>query len=176
MSKVFETIHTRRSVRSFLEKEIKQEDLMEIVKAGVAAPSGMNKQTWQFTVTQDTEKIQRLANIIVSTLHRDKEYNMYRPTAIVLVSNHRENSNGLADCSCALENMFLMAHSIGIGSCWINQLKNICDEPDVRALLTEFKIPNEHIVWGIAALGYPKEEGEPKKKDMSVIKFIDDLK
>lgn len=49
-----------------------------------------------------------------------------------MLSNDRENTNGLADCSCALENIFLMANSLGIGSCWVNQLKNICDEKEVR--------------------------------------------
>lgn len=54
----------------------------------------------------------------------------------------------------ALENIFLAAHALGIGSVWINQLNGICDEPAVRAVLTKLKIPENHIVWGMAALGY----------------------
>ena len=45
------------------------------------------------------------------------------------------------DCACALENIFLAAKSLGIGSCWINQLGQTCDDPDVRAFLTKLGVP-----------------------------------
>lgn len=45
------------------------------------------------------------------------------------------------DCACALQNIFLAAKSLGIGSCWINQLGQTCDDPDVRAFLTGLGIP-----------------------------------
>lgn len=161
MNEVLENILSRRSIRSFKEEQIKDEDLEMILKAGTYAPSGMNRQSWKFTAIQNKEKIQALAKVIRKTLGRDESYNMYNPVTIILLSNDRDNSNGLADCSCALQNIFLMANSLGIGSCWINQLKTICDEPKVRNLLNEFEIPDNHIVWGIAALGYaaapPKE-------------------
>lgn len=56
---------------------------------------------------------------------------------------------------------FLAAHSLGIGSVWINQLQNICDEPLIRQVLEELAIPSDHVVYGLAALGY--SDGEPKE-------------
>lgn len=172
MNTVFENIKSRRSTRSFKEQQISDEDLNLILEAGTYAPTGMNKQTWKFTAIQNREKIQALAKVIREALGRDESYNMYNPPTIILLSNDKENSNGLADCSCALQNIFLMANSLGIGSCWINQLKTICDEAEVRKLLAEFEIPENHIVWGIAALGYANMAPRERVLKDTVIKII----
>ena len=68
---------------------------------------------------------------------------------------------GKEDNACALENIFLAAWSFGIGSVWINQLQGICDRPAIREILDSFGIPKNHVVYGMAALGYPAQE--PKK-------------
>lgn len=173
MNEVYNNIMTRRSVRAFTDQHISKEDLYTIAKAGVHAPSGMNKQSWKFTIVNQQDRIQKLAKAVAKILNRGDSYDFYAPDAIILVSNERENSNGLADSACALENIFLMAHSLGIGSVWINQLKLICDEPEIRPLLDELEIPSDHIVYGIAALGYAKEEGYPKEKNEAVIHFVE---
>ena len=174
MNEVLNNIITRRSTRAFKNEPLKKEDLEQILQAGIYAPSGMNRQTWQFSITQNHEKIQHLARNIANVLNRGDNYNFYEPAAIILVSNDRDNTNGLADCACALENIFLMANSLGIGSCWINQLKGICDEPEIRSILNDFNIPENHIVWGIAALGKPRDVVPEKEKNRNVIHWIDD--
>ena len=74
---------------------------------------------------------------------------------MILASNAKDNPHGQADCACALENIFLAAHSLGIGSVWINQMQNICDAPAIREILNDFGVPENHSVFGMAALGYP---------------------
>ncbi|AGX41869.1 nitroreductase family protein [Clostridium saccharobutylicum] len=172
MNEVLQNILTRRSVRKFKQEQIKDEELDLILKAGVYAPSGMNKQSWQFTVVQNKEKIESLAKVVREALGRDAGYNFYAPPTLIMLSNDKENTNGLADCSCALENIFLMANSLGIGSCWINQLKTICDEKEVRELLTSFGIPENHIVWGMASIGYPDGETKAHDRKDGIIKFV----
>lgn len=61
-----------------------------------------------------------------------------------------------------LENIFLRATDLGVGSCWINQARDICDDERVRPLLREFGVPDTHICWGIAILGYPAAEPRTK--------------
>lgn len=173
MNHVLENIITRNSVRSFTNKKISRENLNLILKAAIYAPSGMNRQTWQFTVIQNRDKIQELAKAVQKSLNKDAGYNFYDPDTIILLSNDKENTNGLADCSCAMENIFLMANELGIGSCWINQLKTICDETAIRELLKSYDIPENHIVWGIAALGYAKNPNVVKAKKENVIRFVD---
>lgn len=172
MNEVLNNILTRRSIREFKEEQIKDEELQAILKAGIYAPSGMNKQSWQFTVVQNKEKIEELAKVVREELGRDTGYNFYAPPTLIMLSNDRDNSNGLADCSCALENIFLMANSLGIGSCWINQLKTICDNEKVRKVLNEFGIPENHIVWGMASIGYPTKPGIAKERRYGIIKYV----
>lgn len=59
---------------------------------------------------------------------------------------------------------FLAAKSLGIGSCWINQLGQTCDDPDVRAFLTKLGVPESHKVYGCAALGYAPADAPVKEK------------
>lgn len=172
MNAILENIMNRRSSRSFTDKTISKSDLDLILQAGIYAPSGMNRQSWQFTVIQNKEKIQTLAKAVREVLGRSNDYNFYDPDTFILVSNEKDNTNGLADSSCALENMFLMASSLGIGSCWINQLKTICDEPQIRSILDSFGVPENHIVWGSAALGYAAKESPVPERKSGTIKFV----
>lgn len=154
MNAIMENLLTRRSVRAFEKKEIPSDTLEQLLKAACYAPSGMGRQTWQFTAVTDREKIQKLAAAVEKELGREG-YDMYAPEAIIIPSNERDSRFGMEDNACALENIFLAAHSFGIGSVWINQLRDICDTPAVRSLLSEWGVPDSHVVYGIAALGYP---------------------
>ena len=155
MNPVMDAILTRRSVRSFTGERISRPTLEQLVEAARYAPSGMNKQLWKFTVVQDPALLQRLAGVIARELGRDEDYNFYGANALILASNDRDNPHGVEDCACALENIFLAAHSMGVGSVWINQLKGICDVPAVRQVLDQLHLPQNHVVLGMAALGYP---------------------
>lgn len=157
MSQVMENILTRRSVRSFKEDQLSMEDLKEIVKAGLYAPSAMNRQTWRFTIVTNRELIGRLAEAIGKELGREN-YDLYKAPALIIPSNAARSRWGRDDNACALQNIFLAAHSKGIGSVWINQLHGICDSEPIRALLHEMEIPDDHVVYGMAALGYAAGE------------------
>ncbi len=76
MNAVMENILTRRSIRAFQNKEIPREELEQIIRAGLYAPSGQNRQTWKFTVVTDREQIGKLAEVIGRKLGRDG-YDMY---------------------------------------------------------------------------------------------------
>lgn len=164
MNEVIKNILGRRSVRKFIEKEIPKGDLEQIVTAGIHAPSGMNKQLWHFSVVQNKELIGKAAEAIGRILGRDG-YDFYRPDTLILVSNDRDNPHGAADSACALENMFLAAHSLGIGSVWINQFCGICDDNRLRPLLDEAKVPSNHTIYGVAALGYAEHPYNDSHRD-----------
>ena len=162
MNDTVRNILNRHSVREFEDKRIPRTLLEMIVKAGIQAPSGHNMQAWRFTVVRNKEKIEELKLLIKQTAEKKKVffYGMQNPDTLVIVSNDRRNENGIQDSSCAAENIMLAAQSYGIGSVWINALKTICDEPEIRQLLSSYGIPERHIVWSVIAMGYPA--GEPK--------------
>lgn len=174
MNDVLNNITTRRSIRSYSTKQIPDEFLDIIINAAIYAPSGGNSQSRIFTVLQNTSILDTLnENIrkaflnmsVDETTYKSKasgkiaslnpKYNFYyhAPT-LIIVSNDREHSNAMADCSVSLENIFLASHSLDLGSCWINQLAWFCDQPKVRNILTKLGIPENYIVCGAAAVGY----------------------
>ncbi len=174
MNAILENIKTRRSVRAFTQEPIARVDLEQIAQAALWAPSARGRQSWQFTVVCRREKIAELAAAIADQLGRDpNQYTMYRPAALILASNHRDNEHGLADCSCALQNVFLSAHGLGLGSVWINQLKGLCDEPRIRPVLDSLGIPEDHVVWGMAALGHPAGPLPEPAPRQGVVRFVD---
>jgi len=172
MNEVIKNILTRRSIRKFSDKKIDRQDLEVLLKAACYAPSGMNRQTWQFTAVVDEGKIGQLADAVAKALGKE-EYDFYKPAALIIPSNTRESRWGIDDNACALQNIFLAAHSLGIGSVWINQLRDCCDAPEVRAILTEMGIPENHVIYGTAALGYSAlpEAGEVEK--IGVVKIVE---
>ena len=168
MNETMKTILTRRSTRKFKVQELPEAELEQILQAALYAPSGMSKQTWQFTVVKNREKIQLLAKAVEKALGRER-YDMYQPQVLIIPSKQRENHHGKEDNACAMENIFLAAHSFGIGSVWINQLQGICDEPAIREILNGFGIPADHVVYGMAALGYADDVKAEKKRNGKVV-------
>lgn len=173
---VIQNILSRRSIRKFTEEPIPRPILETILMAGYHAPSGRNLQTWKFTVLVSASKIQELKNAIQEVAQEQdikQFYGFENPTTLILISNDRRNENGIQDSACAAENMMLAATSYGLGSVWLNHLKTICDEPQIRSFLNDCEIPKNHNVWAMVALGYPAEEGKKLGKKNAVVRWIE---
>ena len=165
---VIENILSRRSVRAFRDEPVAREDLEAIVACGQWAPSAMNRQEWTVVVVGDRERVARLAEVIRVALARDA-YDMYGPAAIVIVAHEKGAPFGREDDGCAMQGMMLAAHSLGLGSVWINQLQGICDEPAVRAELDALGVPATSEVHGVCALGHAAAEGTAHDRKSRVV-------
>lgn len=176
MNEIIQNMKARRSVRAYSDRQISEEQLSQILEAAIYAPSGMNFQTWHFTAIQNQDVLHTLNDKIKAAFaksedphlqergHSDTYCCYYHAPTLVIVSNEPARWWAPMDCACALQNIFLAACSLGIASCWINQLGQTCDDPDVRAFLTRLGIPETHKVYGCAALGYAAPQWEPKEK------------
>lgn len=172
---VLQTIFGRHSIRKFVEKPVPDTMLNLILEAGLYAPSGHNLQTWRFTVLTDLEKIAELKSVVKKVCEEKKIicFGFENPQALILVSNDVRNATGCQDASCAAENMLLAAHSLGLGGVWLNPLMKICDEKEVRMLLSSYGIPDNHQVWSMVALGYALTEGISPVRKKDVIYYVD---
>lgn len=176
MNETLQTIKARRSVRAYTEQQVSAEDLNLILEAATYAPSGMHLETWHFTAIQNKEVLEELNDKIKGVFAKNDDLHTrerghsqtyccyYHAPTLVIVSNELDKWWAGMDCACALENIFLAAKSLGIGSCWINQLGQTCDDPDVRAFLTKLGVPESHKVYGCAALGYAPADAPVKEK------------
>ena len=83
---------------------------------------------------------------------------------IIIIVDDRGHRTPFQDAGCAMENMFIAAQSLGLGSCWINQFMTINDEPEVIELLKEIGIDETKMVTALGAFGYPAKP--PKDKEI----------
>ena len=176
MNKVLENIKSRRSVRAYTDQQVSETDLLAILEAATYAPSGMHYESWHFTAIQNADKLTELNSRIKGAFAKSDDLRLqerghsqtyccyYHAPTLVIVSNDPTQWWAGMDCACAIENMFLAATSLGIGSCWINQLGTTCDDPEVRAFITSLGVPENHKVYGCVALGYAHPDALLKEK------------
>lgn len=68
-SQLKEIILGRRSVRKFEDKEVANEDIIELIDCARFAPSDTNSQTWEFIVIKNKEKIKKIEEMTWDALH-----------------------------------------------------------------------------------------------------------
>jgi nitroreductase len=186
MNSTIETILTRRSIRRYKPEQFSEEILKQILNAGIFAPSAMGRQPWHLLVVRGHSKIEEINREVKAATARmtDNPYkdyvasagyriNYHAPTFVIVSGNIRISpQNAPFDCALVLGNMFLAAHSLGIGSCWINQLNVLNDEPDFRSFMSKIGIPNENRIFGCACFGYADNvtpEPAPRKENNIII-------
>jgi nitroreductase len=133
----------------------------------------MGKFLWHFTAIYNAEKSLALAQAVAAADHRGPEYNFYHAPLNIIISYKRDEGHAFLDGSAAMENILLAATDLGLGSCWINQIRNVCDEPAVRKLLTQFGVPEDHIVIGSAAIGYIEKETPAKPRPAGAVSIVE---
>ncbi|MGE4548809.1 MAG: nitroreductase family protein [Intestinibacillus sp.] len=173
MCEILKVIRERRSTRAFKPSQVPFETLEQIIEAATWAPSGNGAQAWHFTVLHNAEKVLGLARAVAKADNRGADYNFYGAPTHILVSCPRDNSNAYLDGGAAIQNIMLTAHALGVGSCWINQIRVTCNVPEVRALLREYGVPDEHDVVGSVAVGYIAKETPAKPRHEGLVTIVE---
>ena len=161
MNQTIQDLKNRRSVRHFMPHQIKDEELMEVLQAGMNAPSASNEQTPIFIAVQNKEWIDRLrelnSNIAVTLGHASKDYDTFYGAPTVILVLAKNESCPVEDASLALGNMFNAAYAMGLGSCWIHRIKETFEHDLGRQLLKECGYEGDYIGVGSCILGYPSK-------------------
>ena len=169
MNQTVRDIKNRRSVKEYRTEQIKEEELMQVLEAGMNAPSARNMQSPVFIVVQNQEWIKKLSELNAEIAGAPKGYDpFYGAPTIILVAADKSQSNAVQDASLALGNMFNAAYSIGLGSRWINRIRETFETELGRQLLKECGFSGEYIGVGSCILGYPKNgfpDPIPRKSD-----------
>jgi nitroreductase len=154
---ILEEILKRKSVRAYLNKEVKKEVLSEILEAGRFAPSACNIQPWKFIVVRNKKRREKLS----VAFHNNNKFVAEAPIIIAAcIISEGYNMGGwydsaVLDIGIAFDHMTLQAVNLGLGTCWIGGFY----EDKVKKILN---IPDEIRVAALLTLGYPK--------DISIIK------
>lgn len=187
-NEVLDCIRARRSTRQFQERQVPEEELKTLLEAAIWAPSGGNNQSWLFTAIQKQDVLLKINQRVregfqhwipdddypgklgAKAASQREDYNFYYHAPTVVIASNKPNyENAMADCALALENLFLAAQSLGLGSCYLNQLHWLRNDAALRDDLAELGIPREHTICSAAAVGYiAKESPAPARKDGTI--------
>ncbi|MEG1782716.1 MAG: nitroreductase family protein [Oscillospiraceae bacterium] len=150
------TIFTRRSVRSFLDKEVESEKIDRLFRGAMQAPSAVNQQPWEFIAVTDKEKIQKLSHFSPYAKMLNEA-----PLAVVILEKTQVRTSMFAqqDLGACTENLLLQAVEEGLGAVWMG----VGHDTERAKFITEmFDLPKEVIPFCVIAIGYPKEENANK--------------
>ena len=157
----FFVIHSRKSVKSFTGATVSAENLNKIIRAGMAAPTAVNKQPWSFVVVTDKKKIDALAAGLPNARGIDKA------GAVIIVCTEPEKANlqskdfAIIDASLASENILLATEAMGLGGHWTASYPY---EDKMKHVRTVLGIPTNVIPLNVILVGVPTGEDKPKDK------------
>jgi len=159
----FATIQSRTSIRKFdPSKAVSDEMIEKILKAGMSAPSAMNKQPWEFVVVRDAAKLKALGDAL--------PYSRVGNGAQAAIVVCGDLDNGLPgrgreywiqDCSAVSMNILLAAKALGLGAVWTGVYPG---EDRVAAVRKILEIPEGFMPLNVIPIGYPAESPAPKDK------------
>ena len=177
-NEVINTIMARRSVRKYLEKPVEHEKLEAVVRCGINAPSGMNRQPWLVRVVEDQQLLSAINDVYkaknADAVSRDADFkNMFRNAPNVICVCTPAKGGGELDAGLLGENMMIAAQSLGLGTCCLGgPVRFLNSEPEAKFFLDRLDIPADYQLNYIIAIGYPDEQPDAKPRDEGKVKFI----
>ncbi len=159
---MLESIRQRRSVRSYLRKEVEKEKLNEVLKAAMFSPTARNLRPWEFVVvTADETKKKLSVATPYASFARDA------PVVVVICYDVNKGRRFKEDCSLCAENIYLESVNQGLGTCFI-QIADGTEagegnpEEYVKKVLS---IPENFRVQCLLPIGYPDQLPGPHKDE-----------
>ena len=163
---ILDLILSRHSYRGEYENTpVPREDLIKIMQAGLAAPSGCNKQTTSLIAVDDPAMLEKLRRVIVPPVGETA------PAMICVLTQricaYRDKCFSVQDYSAAIENMLLAIADLGYQSCWYEG--HITDEDRIgRQMAQILGVPDDYELICFLPVGIAKSSPVPPvKKDFS---------
>jgi len=165
---MLESIKLRRSIRKFTSQGIEDEQIHEIIEAGMWAPSGLNNQPWRIAIIKDSPTRKSIA-----PLTRYSPIIEGAPLLIAIFLDAGASYDRIKDIQAigaCIQNMLLTIHDLGLGGVWLGEiLKN------KEKVATILNAPDNFELMAIIASGHPAEKGgRAYRKSMEEIVFLKD--
>lgn len=144
-NQVIEVIKSRRSIRKYIQKEVKEEIIKDIIDCARLAPTGYNNQGWVFLLIRDSEMRKSIAS--------QAKYGKFlaeAPVCIAVFYDVEGATTPLQDVSAATENIIIAARAYGLGTCWVNSYK----KEHTKQIMKELNCPRNLELMALISLGY----------------------
>ena len=164
--KTIETIAKRCSCRAYRPEQITPEELKQLLQAANAAPVGMAKyETLKISVVQSRELLAEIDQEGAKFFGDPSMHPLYGAPTLIVISGFAADSDerevSMCNASCLIENMHLAATELGLGSVYIRGCINAIREN--RPLCEKLGVPEDFVLTGAIAVGYPCEEPETRE-------------
>lgn len=152
----------RVSVRRYSDKPVSSEQVSAILHAAMSAPTGVNKQPWEFVVIDAPELLKQLADAL-----RYAKMTAQAPVAIIVCGNKNRFLEGVdavlweQDLSAASENILLAAHAIGLGGVWTCIYPHEERMAPVKSIL---HLPDNMVPFNLIPIEHPLTDHAPMDK------------
>lgn len=172
MQNLSDLIKERRSIKKYKADVMVEEELIDkVIEAGLYAASGRGKQAPVIIAVTDKELRDKIAqkNCQIGGFQEGFDPFYGAPVILIVIADAMVNT-AVYDGSLALGNMMLMAHELGLGSCWIHRAKEEFEEDFGKEILKDLGIEGDYVGVGHLALGYADTElpEVPARKDNRV--------
>jgi nitroreductase len=161
MSDALSVIHNRKSVRSFTGQRVSKDALDKIIRAGMAAPTAVNKQPWAFVVVTDRKILDTLAAGLPYAKMLDKAGAAIIVCAMPEKAYEKSLELAVIDSTCASENILLAAEALGLGAVWTAAYPYKDRMDTARKALN---MPHDIIPLNVIPVGHPTGTDKPKDK------------
>jgi len=149
-------IINRRSARSYRDEAVTEEQIEQVLRAAMAAPSAGNQQPWEFVVVTERDLL-----VKINAVHPHSKMLLEAPAAILVCGDTSREEHAdfwIQDCSAAVQNMLLEATHQGLGSVWLGVYPR---QDRVTGLKKLFNLPESVIPFAVVALGYAANQPPP---------------
>ncbi len=161
---ILKPILTRRSVRKYTTDPVNDEQVLILLESARLAPSGTNRQPWQFIVVRSGDLKRQIVEV-----SNNQTWMLNAPVFIVCVADPVPRLKGqpsfdiddnssepvvkkvIRDTAIAVENLVLQAESMGLATCWVAWFS----QEDIRPIL---KVPADKYVLAIIPVGFADEQ------------------
>jgi nitroreductase len=157
------SIFKRGSSRNYTGEAISASDIEMLLRAGMAAPTAMNTQPWEFVVVQDKDKLNEIMKV-----HPYSQMLKDAGAAIIVCADTTKGMPELQaqkfwiqDCSAATENILIEATELNLGTVWLGTYpkQELCNQ-----ISKIFGLPENIMPVTIISIGHPSSQVHPKDK------------
>ena len=191
MSDLLDLIKNRRAIRKYKEEQIKDEQLNQILEAGLYAPSAGGAQRAIIVALKNKEVSEELGRINAQCMHVSKVGHVsseqpsiiddptlpsgfYHAPTVYVIFHKKDNQYSISDSFCCAQNMLLEAYDIGVGSAIIGRAEQTFESELGQKLMKDWDIPEDYIARCFVILGYtdgPYPAIKPRKENR--VKIVD---
>jgi nitroreductase len=187
---ITEALFGRRSIRDYADAIVDEVALRRLVAAATQAPSAMNVQPWSFIVVRNPVLLQEISDgakdHLLATMQSDPAAGaqarrlhatladpafqvFYHAPALIVIGANAPDAWVTEDCSMAAQNLMLMAHALGLGSCWIGFAQAYLNTEAGRRALGA---PATWVTVAPIIVGHPRTRPAPVPRHEPVIRWL----